>query len=247
MKGLLSIAVLAATAPPDLLFVSGNNNSYNHNNNNNIDVSSILDTSSSFATATSDSTTNNQQVAVDTPLGIVVGANSDPRFATGQNNVDAFLGIQFGTIPARFQKSHVVTTNDYTIERRHNEVQNGRTTTYIDALDFGPFCYQSIIMPWYKDQRQSEQCLYLNIWRPSGSSPSSNLSVMVFIHGGFNFEGSPQPPAWGHNLAREGNVMVISIDYRLGVFGFMATDDKGTNGMNGLDDQGKQAELRCFV
>ena len=41
--------------------------------------------------------------------------------------------------------------------------------------------------------------------------------------------------------------MVISIDYRLGVFGFMATDDKGTNGMNGLDDQGKQAELRCFV
>ena len=203
-----------------------------------------LDTSS-FAAATSDATTSSTigNVAVDTPLGLVIGTNEDPRFANsnGNNNVDAFLGLQFGIIPSRFTKSRTSTTqNDYTYQPGVRQANGSTGAPYIDATNFGPYCYQSIDnLPFYEDQEQSEDCLYLNIWRPRGTNPQSELSVMVLIGNGFNIQGAPQPPSWGHNLAREENVMVISINYRLGVFGFMATDEEGSNGMNGVDDQSK--------
>ena len=204
-----------------------------------------LDTSS-FAAATSDATSSSTigNVAVDTPLGLVIGTNEDPRFANSNgnnNNVDAFLGLQFGIIPSRFTKSRTSTTqNDYTYQPGVRQANGSTGAPYIDATDFGPYCYQALDnMPFYEDQEQSEDCLYLNIWRPKGTNPQSELSVMVLIGNGFNIQGAPQPPSWGHNLAREENVMVISINYRLGVFGFMATDDEGSNGMNGVYDQSK--------
>ncbi|KAL3826703.1 LOW QUALITY PROTEIN: hypothetical protein ACHAXA_001226, partial [Cyclostephanos tholiformis] len=70
-----------------------------------------------------------------------------------------------------------------------------------------------------------------------GTSPTSKLPVMVYIHGGgWGLMGSADPPLWGHHLSGR-SVMVISINYRLGIFGFLATDEYGSNGMNGIDDQ----------
>lgn len=65
----------------------------------------------------------------------------------------------------------------------------------------------------------SEDCLFLNVWTPdlSGANP-----VMVWIHGGSNVNGySYEPNYLGHRLAARG-VVVVSIQYRLGVFGFLA-------------------------
>ncbi|BAI71733.1 carboxylesterase type B [Azospirillum sp. B510] len=69
-----------------------------------------------------------------------------------------------------------------------------------------------------------EDCLYLNIWAPSDklNSPSPDLPVMVFIHGGAFVAGSGGMPVYdGAALARKG-VIVVTLNYRLGAFGFMA-------------------------
>jgi para-nitrobenzyl esterase len=87
-----------------------------------------------------------------------------------------------------------------------------------------------------------EDCLYLNVWTPAKSTNES-LPVMVWIHGGSNLNGAGSQPEYdGSNLASKG-VVVITINYRLDIFGFLAhpelTRESGTNssGNYGLLDQ----------
>ncbi|MGP0075656.1 MAG: carboxylesterase/lipase family protein [Bryobacteraceae bacterium] len=86
-----------------------------------------------------------------------------------------------------------------------------------DATAFGPMCNQN-------DNKQlphSEDCLQLNIWTPTWPLTSS-FPVMVWIHGGGNTAGSGVEALFnGEVLARHG-VVVVNINYRLGVFGFFA-------------------------
>ncbi|MBL8028523.1 MAG: carboxylesterase family protein, partial [Fibrobacteres bacterium] len=82
----------------------------------------------------------------------------------------------------------------------------------------------------------SEDCLYLNVWTPSVDSVA-NLPVMVFIHGGGNQQGSASDSGLGtaiyhgKNLSQRGNVVVVTIQYRLGVMGFLV--HKGLEGGDG--------------
>jgi para-nitrobenzyl esterase len=87
----------------------------------------------------------------------------------------------------------------------------------------------------------SEDCLFLNIWRPmkSGSFP-----VMVWIHGGDLLQGSGSTPMyWGDRLAKNHDVVVVTINYRLGPFGFLyhpalaEEDPHHSSGNYGLMDQ----------
>lgn len=87
----------------------------------------------------------------------------------------------------------------------------------------------------------SEDSLYLNVWKPAGDV--KNLPVMVYIHGGSLTTGqSYYGDHSGEVLARDG-VVVVSVAYRLGVFGFFAGEDlaaespNGTTGNYGLLDQ----------
>ena len=67
----------------------------------------------------------------------------------------------------------------------------------------------------------SEDCLYLNIWTPAKSA-DDRLPVMVWIHGGGFAHGTGAAAGYdGENLARKG-VVVVTINYRLGIFGFLA-------------------------
>jgi len=114
---------------------------------------------------------------------------------------------------------------------------------------FSPSCmqYAPAVIPislWYeREQAASEDCLYLNIWTPA-KSPDDKLPVMVWIHGGANVIGSASVPTYdGAALAKKG-VIVVTTNYRLGVFGFLAhpdlTKESGTNnasGNYGLMDQ----------
>lgn len=92
----------------------------------------------------------------------------------------------------------------------------------------------------------SEDSLYLNVWKPAGTQ--ENLPVLVFIHGGSLQSGQTWNDDYsGEGLARKG-VIVVNMGYRLGVFGFLATDEllaesgNGTVGNYGLLDQIKALE-----
>ena len=87
----------------------------------------------------------------------------------------------------------------------------------------------------------SEDALYLNIWKPAGEQ--KKLPVLVYIHGGSLQTGQPWYADYsGEGLARKG-VIVVNMGYRLGVFGFLATEElaaessNGTTGNYGLLDQ----------
>jgi len=90
-----------------------------------------------------------------------------------------------------------------------------------DAKEFGPSCAQAGwgAAPGSIAQGSSEDCLYLNVWKPAGSKPGAKLPVMVWIHGGAFVGGSGNTS--GGQLARQG-VILISINYRLGRLGHFA-------------------------
>lgn len=68
----------------------------------------------------------------------------------------------------------------------------------------------------------SEDCLYLNIWAPLAGKSNKPLPVMVWIHGGAFVTGSGGHPAYdAAGLASTGDVVVVTVNYRLGAFGFM--------------------------
>ena len=105
-------------------------------------------------------------------------------------------------------------------------------TTTLAATAFGNQCIQT--------SGGSEDCLYLNVWRPADSS--TNLPVMVHIHGGGFFNGNGN--ADNSLLATTGHEVIVSMNYRLNIFGFLA-DDQALglhSGDYGLQDQ--QAALR---
>lgn len=64
-----------------------------------------------------------------------------------------------------------------------------------------------------------EDCLYLNVWTPDGGAPGAK-PVMVWIHGGAFMAGSANPYD-ASALAREGDIVVVTINYRVGVLGFV--------------------------
>jgi len=122
------------------------------------------------------------------------------------------------------------------------------------ATEFSPACMQHMgILEWYRDLAEifgndrnvvsdlpiDEDCLYLNVWTPV-LDEDANLPVMVYIHGGSNDSGwSFEPNYHGYALA-EKDVVVVSIAYRLGVFGFLShpdIDEKKIKANFGLWDQ----------
>ena len=75
----------------------------------------------------------------------------------------------------------------------------------------------------FNDAGPSEDCLYLNVWMPENHQ--GKLPVMVWIHGGgFAAGSSSEPRQDGGNLSKKG-VLVVSFNYRMGVFGFFAHPD----------------------
>ena len=103
----------------------------------------------------------------------------------------------------------------------------------------------------FRDPGPSEDCLYLNVWTPAkldkGKS-KDKLPVMVWIYGGgFSAGATSEPRQDGTNLAKEG-VVVVSMNYRLGIFGFFAhpelakEDSHDATGNYGLMDQSAALE-----
>ncbi|HET7737081.1 MAG TPA: carboxylesterase/lipase family protein [Tepidiformaceae bacterium] len=86
------------------------------------------------------------------------------------------------------------------------------------------------------DLRMDEDCLNLNVFAPTTATPSDPKPVMVWIHGGAFRIGTGASPLYdGSSLARSGDVLVVSINYRLGVLGFLNLNEVGPANAGLLD------------
>lgn len=86
-----------------------------------------------------------------------------------------------------------------------------------------------------------EDCLYLNIWTPA-SQPAVPRPVIVFIHGGSNVTGYTADPVYdGAALAKHEDAVVVTVNYRLGIFGFL--DAKALKTGDPAEDSGNFALL----
>ena len=169
-----------------------------------------------------------------TSLGDLIGTTSTPHGS------DAFLGIPYAKPPVgalRFAPAELHDT-PWSLPR--------------DATSFGAPCHQTAGV-WDEDPgeqpqsppfvpKPSEDCLFVNVWRPSAPQPSPT-PVLVWIHGG-GFCGGAASIKWydGAKLAAQNNITVVSLNYRLGPLGFFASTELkskygATGGMNGLRDQ----------
>jgi para-nitrobenzyl esterase len=160
-----------------------------------------------------------------------VRTDSGPVQGTVENGITIYKGIPFAAPPLgdlrwRAPKSAAPWKN------------------VLQADKFAPACMQvPIVMPalGLDALTVSEDCLYLNVWTPA-KSPKDKLAVMVWIYGGgFTIGGTSIGQYDGRNLAKKG-VVLVSIAYRLGAFGFLASpelsaDQGGHSGNYGLLDQ----------
>ncbi len=95
-----------------------------------------------------------------------------------------------------------------------------------DATKYGPVSHQPPLMlaalPGFDVGEQSEDCLYLNVYVPPGASAANRKPVMVWIHGGAFVIGAGSQSIYdGCKLARRGDVVIVTINYRLGALGFL--------------------------
>ncbi|XP_076076162.1 carboxylesterase 5A-like [Mytilus galloprovincialis] len=112
----------------------------------------------------------------------------------------------------------------------------GSWESILDARMFGPSCFQNkdYFGKRLMNKNISEDCLFLNIYVPSNVSTDNQKSVIVWIHGGSYASGKGSIYD-GARLAVTGDVIIVTINYRLNIFGFLSLDDLPGN--YGLWDQ----------
>lgn len=103
--------------------------------------------------------------------------------------------------------------------------------------------YDTTIASQYGKTEGSEDCLYLNVWAPSTAAATDRLPVIVFVYGGSNITGYTGDPVYdGATLAKTAHAVVVTVNYRLGIFGFFASPQL-KEGIDANDDSGNYAIL----
>ncbi len=159
-----------------------------------------------------------------TPLGMLDGVQENEA-------VVAFKGIPYAKAPVG--------------ERRWKAPEAfGKWDGVRSAKQFGPKAMQTNIFGdmVFRSNGTSEDCLYLNVWKPSNTGKKP-LPVLVYYYGGGFVAGDGSEPRYdGRSMAEQG-IVSVTVNYRLGVFGFLAhpelTKESGKNasGNYGLMDQ----------
>jgi len=168
------------------------------------------------------------QQPIKVKTGLVAGA------AASDSSITVFKGIPYAAPPVGDLR--------WRAPRPPAAWQGVRKTDQFSAS-----CVQNIVTerkPWTFEFMAhgeiSEDCLYLNIWTPAKSA-AAKRPVLLWMYGGGNVEGSASVPVYdGESLAKKG-LVVVTINYRLGVFGFFThpalTKESDTSGNYGILDQ----------
>ena len=141
---------------------------------------------------------------VKTANGVVGGAGKQ------KSGVRKFLGIPYAAPPVGDLRWKPPT--------RAKNWQGVR-----EAVKFGARCMQQPVFSdmVFRSDGMSEDCLYLNVWTPAAKK-NEKLPVLVYFYGGGFVAGDGSEPRYdGENMAAKG-IVVVTLSYRLGVFGFLA-------------------------
>ena len=166
---------------------------------------------------------------VQTDKGKVIGLRSRIKGFT----LDSFYGIPFAKPPVgEYRFKHPQPPDPWSDVKK--------------TVDLPPACMQlnDTFFPnftgaemWNPNTQVKEDCLYLNVWVPK-TTETKNKSVMVWIYGGsFSFGSISLDVYNGKYLAVENDVIVVSIQYRIGSLGFFAGSTPEAPGNCGLFDQ----------
>lgn len=174
----------------------------------------------------------NRPISGEYDAACAAGCRNGTFVGLRRDGVTAFRGIPFAAPPVgplRWREPVAVAASDGVFE----------------ALHFGPSAIQTKLdserASFY---RQSEDCLYLNVWTADGFA-GEKRPVMVFIHGGnYGWGGTSDPLYDGHNFVKaHPEVVLVTIAYRIGILGFMdfsevpGGEDYASSGNLGLLDQ----------
>ncbi|KAF8532038.1 alpha/beta-hydrolase, partial [Gautieria morchelliformis] len=144
---------------------------------------------------------------VDTGYAIYVVNHSLPNMA-------AFLGIPYAEPPVGEQR--------FRAPIPLNTARLQRNKTVFDASSYPEFCIQGTTGNGDAGGAGSEDCLKVNIYTPVNATKESKLPVLVYIHGGGYIYGNPANWCFDHWINQSPQVVVVSVYYRLTIFGFLA-------------------------
>ncbi|WP_084146357.1 carboxylesterase family protein [Hyphomonas oceanitis] len=147
------------------------------------------------------------ETTIEIRSGTIVGGKTD-------NGARAWLGIPYAAPPIgdlRWRPPQIANTWEETFPAVQHGTWCPQITNGLDALSGLP----------KGEMRGDENCLFLDIYAPSGSSPESELPVMFWIHGGSNVWGRAEQYD-GARLAETQQVVVVVAQYRLGPLGWFA-------------------------
>eukprot|EP00039_Didymoeca_costata_P008211 m.109145 g.109145 ORF g.109145 m.109145 type:complete len:571 (-) comp13994_c0_seq1:149-1861(-) len=176
------------------------------------------------------------EVTVTTKLGVVIGQQETLNTAGNQSKqllVNLFKGIPYAKPP--------VGEHRWRPPQPVEAFAGGvfRAETWPDSCPNpvrspSPFCRTCSTRSNPPIEKNSEDCLHLNIMAPVDATPKSKLAVMVYVHGGGGTVGSGRMYTQSAGLV-EKNVILVTINYRLGIFGFLAhpllsAEQGGTSG-----------------
>ncbi|KAJ7720975.1 Alpha/Beta hydrolase protein [Mycena maculata] len=197
----------------------------------------ILLTLSQFSTALCGS-----GPVVNTTSGSYVGVHDT------QNEVDVFKGIRFASPPARFTPATPISNAPISPQSAvafGNDCPQFLRPSFPASPNFAPDGVN--LGPPVQGANQSEDCLFVNVWRPSNIPVDESLSILVYIYGGGFFSGSGSE--WNgtslvrRSVATKKPFIFITFNYRLGVLGFIGSAQAPPSALNlGLQDQ--RAALR---
>ena len=166
------------------------------------------------------------------PLTSIIQTDSGALRGFNQNGLDVFLAVPYAEPPVgdlRFRPPVA-----------HKPWQGT-----FDAFGPGKFCpqaYDKIVIRDPNEDLNNEDCLTLNIWAPSPAQ--DKRAVMVYIHGGGFVGGSSKEELYqGDVLARNGDVIVVTMNYRVGMLGFFDFSAIGGPEYAGSADNGIQDQL----
>ncbi|GGF34614.1 carboxylesterase/lipase family protein [Williamsia phyllosphaerae] len=164
--------------------------------------------------------TRDDSAPVDAPL--TVSTTSGVLHGKAGPNTRQFLGIRYAAAPTGDKR--------WTLPQAVDDPNSD-----VDASAPGAQCEQTPT-PGASAPAPSEDCLFVNVTTPRTAAPEARLPVMVWWHGGgyTTDSGAEYDP---QRLADAGNVMVVTVNYRLGIFGYLALPGLDGGGNFGFADQ----------